>query len=180
MSLTIRSPIPLGLKNVQRTNPEPIQQPTTSSITLTAVEQQLFEGRVTEIDIPEAIYWSRKFVTIPRSELPYLVTQELERIESSDRSLSNLQVEEDWDAEEASLPAQRLADSNVAAESFPADENNWFSAQKANSDEYLELDIPFEKIEIVDTKSIFQKFMQEIRLEVSPAVFFICHLNLVY
>ena len=132
----------------------------------------LTEGRVTEIDIPEAIYWSRQFVTIPRLELPYLVTQELERIESSDRSLSNLQVEEDWDAEEASLPAQRLADSNVAAESFPADENYWFSAQEANSDEYLELDIPFEKIEIVDTKSMFQNFMQEIRLEVSPALFF--------
>ena len=43
MSLTIRSPISPGLNNVQRTNPEPIQQPTTPSITLTAVEQQLFD-----------------------------------------------------------------------------------------------------------------------------------------
>ena len=125
----------------------------------------LTEGRVTGIDIPEAIFWSKKF-EIPRSELPFLVTQELEKIESG---ISIKEDDDFWDTEESSLPTSRFADLSVAG--APAAADDWFSKNDFKSDEYLELDIPVEKIEIIDSKKKFLDFSKEIRLEVCSLLY---------
>ncbi len=131
----------------------------------------LTEGRVTETDIPEAAYWAGKF-KIPVAELPYVVAEELKRIESGieDLTLNTKQNEEEefWDDDSPAPRPQRSPQVGNVSAGASSRIDDWgpevltFVSQE--SPEFLSLDIA--SIIFIDDKSKFDNFMIQIKNQV--------------
>ena len=134
----------------------------------------LTEGRITEIDIPESIFWAKKF-EYPTHQLPFSVSYEMQQIESGMKNVSMHDGEECWD-DDVDVQASRN-DVTAPAISHNTSIDDWDTSNgcepsPAPSYEYLEMDVPLDKIVFVDDKAKFLQFANEIRQEVNVSFSF--------
>jgi hypothetical protein len=130
----------------------------------------LTDGRVTETDIPEAAYWAKKF-QFPVDQLPFIVAEELRRIESGIDNLSldtSLNADEEfWDDDPpAPRHQQTLVGVNVSAGASSSCED-WgpeVLLPQPMSSEFLVLDA--DTVIFVDDTSKFDQFVIEIKTQV--------------
>ena len=133
----------------------------------------LTDGRGYEADIPEAAYWARKF-NFPVAELPFIVAEEVRRIESGIGDLSlepsrNEQEEEEfWDDDPPAPRHQQTPHGGNGSAGASASCEDWgpevLTPAPQESSEFLVLDS--ERITFVDDKLNFDQFMIEIKNQV--------------
>jgi hypothetical protein len=128
----------------------------------------LTEGRVTDVDISEAVFWAKKF-EYPNTQLPFCVAYEIQQIESRIGGVSMHDDEECWDDDIGSATSHN----NVTTLSNKSsdDWDSSFDERSAPSRDYLEMDCTLDEIVFVDDKAKFLQFSEEIGQEVKALNF---------